>query len=212
MSQHAEVFSLVEAGLSKACRVPIRTSTNYVAEHNQDRAYLKHLTHCMIARAELAKTEGRTNDMFDAYLEAHRFAHELGRGGLTIDWLQQIGSEALVLRSFSSSISDLSPQQCADALTVIRNTQADREQLNVVIRRTRKWQDATYESSALHRARLAAWKSVLKEALQSRSLDPLDKLPSRFMVKRQEAYQTMVDGVCEQLRRQLDSGRKGVAN
>jgi hypothetical protein len=207
MSQHSEIFSLVESGLRKQCCVPIQSSTNYMAQHDKDRSRLKLLTHCMIARAELAGTEGRTNNMYDAYVVAYRFAHGIGRGGLDIDWLDQLSYEALVLRSFSPAIPGLSDRQCVDALAFFHQTESDRETIPAVRGRTRDWQRATFESSALAKGRLGVWETLVKEAWHSRSLDPLDKLPARAMARAQGRHQKAVRNVCEQLQRQLGAGR-----
>ena len=172
MTQHPEFFSLVEAGLRKECRVPIHASTNYAAQIVTNHSALKRVTYCMVAKAELARAEGRTNDMFNGYPMAYRFAHEVGRGGLDIDWLSQIGSEAWVLRSLSAAIPDLDPQQCADGLRLFKDTEADREAASAVMRRTRGWQDATLGHAAAARARRANWVRVVKEAWRTRSLDP----------------------------------------
>ncbi len=204
MFQHAEGFSLVEAGLSKECVVVIRTSTNYVARKNQDLANLKHLTHCMIARAEIAEADGRTSEMFDAYLKAYRFAQKLGRGGLYIDWLQQVSCEVLVLQAFVSSIPVLSSQQCMKALAVIQKSQAELENPALVMRRTRAWEDASYGSSTTGRARFAVWFRNLEEALRGRSLDPLRKTPYQHMLGSQQNYQKIVRKVCDPLQERIE--------
>src|SRR5207249_7726936 len=149
VSLNIDAINLVQTGLSRSCRVTVRTSKEYQAESNSNLGRLKALTYLLLANAQLAETEGRTNDAVRAYIDAYRFAHQLGRGGLATDFVLQLSCELIVLRSFSLLIPRLSPSQCAAGLRIIDQTQAEEENLAAVATRNRRWADATFDSSIL---------------------------------------------------------------
>lgn len=201
-AQNAQSFALVEAGLRKSCRVSVEVSKEYQAKHSKELGSLKHLTHCMIARAKLAEKEGRTNDALAGYLEACRFAFEMGRGGLGIDSLNSISCQALVMRDFSPMAPRLSSSQCSEALRVIEELEREREDPELVMRRERSWLDAAYGSFW----RTRAWSDALWDTWRSRSMAPLNRLLGRDVVaERTTRYKTnVIAPLLDRLRAQME--------
>jgi hypothetical protein len=150
--------------------VPIETSPEWDARHQgQDVPRLKQLTHAMIARARLAECEGQTETAFEAYKEAFCFADAIGRGGLSLDFLNSIACRALVLRHCQSLLPELAADQRAEFLRLIQRSAAEQETAAAVAKRTRQWQRATFGL----RGWLETWRSLVLETLQASSRSTL---------------------------------------
>lgn len=144
VSLNSESYTLVRAGLGKSSRVAIAASDQWFSKHTNDVYRLERLTHFMIARAKIAEIEGHGNAAFDRYMEAYRFAAEIGRGGLALDFLTGLSCKALVLRSFMSLVPSLTPLQANHALQLIDRTENETEQVMVIDKRSHRWEYATY--------------------------------------------------------------------
>ncbi len=201
MLQHAETFALVRRGLGKECRVPIRPSSDWIREHAARREPRRILVYCLVARAEFARSEGRTPDMFAAYLDAYRFAQRSGQGGLFIDYIDQLGAERIVLHSLTSSVARLDPRQCGESLELIRQGMAPLENPTKVHLRTRSLARAIGGRGATVRAWGRMWQRMIRRALAQRSLAPLLMTDLRELEAIRDAHQKLIDAVGYRLRR-----------
>jgi len=172
VSTNSESYARVLSGLTKHCRVPIRIDRGYPAAHGghcSDLPRLKRLTHTLVARAEVARRQGRIAEAAEAYREAYAFATRIGQGGLVVDFLVQIACEAIVLHHFRALIPDLTAEQCAEMLRVMEQAENDKEGWRVVAARQRRWDRAVFSS----RERVAHFWARVGMAIRDRSWKPL---------------------------------------
>lgn len=182
-------YALVQAGLHKPCRVRIQVSKEYLDSHQKSLAELKRLTRCLIARGKVAHLEGRTDKAFEAYVEAYEFAHEIGRGGLAMDYLIHLSCKTLVLEHLKQIIPSLSGPQCHEMLAVIGRIEKEEEDPGVVARRLARWQSATFGKTV----RLEIWAGKVKQALTTWSLNPFRSLRSE-LAEAERGHQNRVVG------------------
>jgi hypothetical protein len=144
----------------------------------------------------LAEMDGRTDAAFDGYMQAYRFAGAIGRGGLSMDFVTSIACRALVLRHFKSLIPSLSHDQRDEALRLVERIEREQESPELVARRLRRWQHATYGL----RGQIDKWSQMLGLAWQLRSLALF--APQRsFLAKQKLLYQQQsMQPVCDSLR------------
>jgi hypothetical protein len=203
LSLEAEAFSLVGAGLKKPCQVIIRTSPDYEDEHREESANLKHLVHCMTARAELARAEGRTKDACEGLVEGYSFTQEIGRGGLFPDRFNQLSCEVLVIRGFDSLVSALDSEQCAQVLGVIDQAERNQESLEAVAQRTRRWRRATFDSLTRTKEWLTRLGRTAWESWVQRSMIPVGDVFDSCLQVRQEENRLMLADLRGRLQQQL---------
>src|SRR5439155_23914888 len=102
VAKNARALSLVRAGFTQECRVPVQYSQSYISNHLEDLQAIRGLTHAFLAEGRLALQENRTNDAVHDYLDVVRLGHETARGGVLIDELVGIAVDA-------TGVSDLQP-------------------------------------------------------------------------------------------------------
>lgn len=196
----AEPNALVQAGLHKPCRVRIEVSEEYLDSHQKNLAELKGLTRCLIARGKVAHLEGRTDEAFQSYAEAYQFAHEIGRGGLAMDYLIHLSCKMVVLEQFKPIIPSLSGPQCREMLAMIDRIEKEEEDPGVVARRLARWQSATFGKTV----RLEIWAAKVKQAIRTFSLKPFRSLRSELAEAERGHQNRVVGPVSAALRTRLE--------
>lgn len=168
VSQNREAYAIVTSVLDRNCKVAIEVSQEWSTRHQSDVSRLKRLTHAMVGRAKLAELEGQTEAAFEAYMEAYRFADAIGRGGLSLDYLNGFSCRVLVLRDCQSLFPSLSTEQRAEFLSLIQRSAAEQESPADVVKRTHQWGRAIFG----FRGELEQWRRRLGQAWEFRTLRP----------------------------------------
>lgn len=165
VSTNQEAYGLVSTGLTKRCVVPIQIARGYPAAHTADLARLKRLAHCLVARAELERRQGRVAEAGESYCAAYAFASRIGQGGLAVDFLVRISCEAIVLHHFRSIVSDLTAEQCSAMLRVMEQAEKDAEDWRAATERQLRWDRSVFSP----RERLAHFRLRVAAAIRERS-------------------------------------------
>ena len=202
MWEGADAVAAFQKGLTNSCRVPVQATKTFGEEHSRTVAGLKAFTQFLVARAQLAALEGRTNDALMADLQAYDFARRIGNGGLMIDFLVSRACEAIVLKHLESLIPALNQRECTDAWTVLERADFE-ETPAIVVARTLRWERAV-DPTGLAKARTAFWLKTIVEVCKTRSLAPLDALPTRRLEKREQSIKGTVEGIRQKLKEQRD--------
>jgi len=82
---NAETLKVARGALEYQCRVPVENTQDWFRAHLKEMLGFKELGRIFLLAARLAHSEGRTNDVANAYLDLIRFGHESTRGGLVTD-------------------------------------------------------------------------------------------------------------------------------
>ncbi len=165
VSTNQEAYGLVSTGLTKRCVVPIQIARGYPAAHTADLARRKRLAHCLVARAELERRQGRVAEAGESYCAAYAFASRIGQGGLAVDFLVRISCEAIVLHHFRSIVSDLTAEQCSAMLRVMEQAEKAAEDWRAATERQLRWDRSVFSP----RERLAPFRLRVAAAIRERS-------------------------------------------
>ncbi len=202
ISQCGEAMGLVHAGLAKRCPVPVRLTKTFMADDRQSLARLKALTWFVVAKIRLAAMEGRTNEAIDVFLLGWQLTRRAAQGGLMLDYLAGIGRDYLLLSNFKPLIPGLNAEECERIIRTIEDVERGSEKARAFLRRTDEWQDAVFGAAAHRKAEIWLWARTVGEICRFRSLRPLQKLPSRVVLGRQEQHETAIQDVLGKLREQ----------
>lgn len=124
---NAESLKLLRAGLERECRVPLKFTTEDLRTHFPQLGKHKLLAQALLAESRLAELDGRTNDAARSCLDAIRFGHECGRGGLLIDHLVGLACEGVGRHQLVKIVSFLDAPTCRRAATQLESIGASRE-------------------------------------------------------------------------------------
>jgi hypothetical protein len=206
MLDHAEAFDLVRRGIGKECGVPLRASSDWIREHGALLGPRQGLTHCLVARAEFARSDERMTDMFEAYVDAYRYAQQGFRRGLSIDYLCQVSAEARVLQSLTLAVGGLDPQRAGVMLELLERGKVELEEPGLVLRRTRNLARAISGPGATLRAWGRMWNRMIRKAIDTRSWAPLLMTDLRVLKASRDRHRKAVDAVCARLREVIAAG------
>ena len=140
VSNNADALTLMTAGLSKECRVPVDYSTNYAGATLLGQiSSFKDGVRVFVAAGRFAELEGRTNDALKIYLDGVRYSQEISRGGLLISRLVSIACEAVVLKQLEPFAGNLDATNAAFLAKSLESIDSRAEPVAETIRQEKLW-------------------------------------------------------------------------
>ena len=130
---------MVREGLKHECRVPIEFSATYISSRTLDLPLFKRLAYALLAEGRLAEMEGRTNDAVRIYLETIHFSHEFPRGGVMIDKMVGLASEAIGSKPLHQLVVNLNAKECREAVQLLESIDAKSESAEDVLHQEKAW-------------------------------------------------------------------------
>lgn len=144
VATNAGALQLLRAGLNNQCRVSVRFSEAYMANHLNELAGFKRLAQVLAAEGRLAEMEGRPADAARSYLDAIHLGTESARGGVLIDELVGTAIEAIGIAGLQKLVDQLDAKSCRESTARLETLDAQNQTWNEVLQQERDWSRRTY--------------------------------------------------------------------
>jgi len=170
VTQNSAALKALRAGLERECRVPVVYSENYLKKHFLELPRPKVLANALVAEGRVAELDQRTNDAARCYLDAIRLGHESARGGMQIDHLVGMASEAMGSLKLTKIVPALNAKECRAAIATLESIENKRESPGETLRIERAF------------ARSEGMKPRISSMITHKSLDPLKKFHETYLL------------------------------
>lgn len=166
VSANAEALSLVRAGLSNECRVPIQFSLAYSGRHLSELVGLRRLAQAFMAEGKFAEKQGRFSDAAGFYLDLIRLGNDSARGGVLIDAMVGLAIENMGLAGLQKITDRLDAKSCREAAATLETLDAQRQSWADILQQENAWSRRTFNSLGykIYRPLMA---KMTKKAFQS---------------------------------------------
>lgn len=136
VATNAEAFALAQTGLTRECMAPDMFTTNVVFS---GLARSKAITLAVTAEGWLAKSENRTNDSVQFFMDATTLGTKQSRGGVIITKLVGIACESIGREALRSWIDKLDAQKCREVSLFLAKLDASDEPAEITLANEKNW-------------------------------------------------------------------------
>jgi len=139
-----EVLVQIRRGLQLPSAVPVEMSDDWSQNNLTNLANLRRAFHLLDAEGLLLTKKGNVTGAADANLDVQRYSQAISRGGLQLNSIVGVASEAMAIARLNALLPDLDPTECKRITSVLQEHESKREPLEDILRREREWNWKTY--------------------------------------------------------------------
>ncbi|HTX21340.1 MAG TPA: hypothetical protein VMD27_05740 [Candidatus Aquilonibacter sp.] len=144
VSADAAALSLVRAGLTNRCQVPLQFTQAYTTNHFKDLAALKRLAQAFVAEGRLDEMANRPEAAAKDYLEDFHLGNESDRGGVVIDELVGIAINDVGMESLQKLADQLNAGASREDAAALEALDAQQQTWDEVLAREQDWSERTF--------------------------------------------------------------------
>jgi hypothetical protein len=176
---NGDALALAQVGLKRECRVTLPVTPQELQAHLRRSSDLRQLCRLLGAAAQLAEIEGQQPEMIRIGLDVIKVAQQGTRGGLVVDVMAGFACESIGQHLIAKTRDKLTDQDCRTLVTALEMIDANREPIDLVVRRDRALFTAQY--NILTRTMLALSPSV--NQFVQKSLVPFELASQRTIAR-----------------------------
>ena len=132
-------LTLLRQGLNLPSAVPVEFDANWITTQLPVMMGARNLGHALAVEAELFQRKGNLDQVVQSALDLVKLGLVVGNKGLAIDFMLGTACEIQGAGIITNSLEILDPDQCKAVIEILESLDSQRESLDSMFRREKRW-------------------------------------------------------------------------